>query len=161
MLVVKLMALLDLLLEFVFLCSSIVSLRSFTSGDDGWGWEARYGVGWEDALLENNNPFLAGMFTVMGVTVVLRLLMVLVVIATFITDSCMAEGSALTKTCDGKCAQIVNDVYAVGFIMLLVLTGLSVFWFYLASMDDPKTFSWMAGCDGAANSTSSYDMQMC
>jgi len=160
MLVVKCTALLDLTLEFAFLCTSIISVRSFTSGDDGWGWEARYGTGWQDALLENNNPFLSGMFTVMGVTVALRLLMVLIVIATFITDSCMGEGSALTKTCNGKCAQIVNDVYAVAFIALLVLTGLSVFWFYLASMDDPLSFSWVSGCDDAVNSNSSYDLQM-
>lgn len=160
MLVVKLMALLDLLLEFVFLCSSIVSLRSFTSGDDGWGWEARYGTGWEDALLENNNPFLGGMMRVMFGTLLLRLLMMFVIIATFCADSCAGEGSALSKTCDGKYAQLMKDVYAVAFIALLVLTGLSVFWFYLASMDDPLSFSWTAGCDDAVNSTSSYDLQM-
>merc|ERR1711939_124588 len=51
-------------------------------------------------------------------------------------------------------------VYAVAFIALLVLTGLSVFWFYLASMDDPLSFSWVSGCDDAVNSNSSYDLQM-
>jgi hypothetical protein len=54
-LAVKMMALIDLLLEFIFLCASIVDLRGFKGGDD-WGWEARYSATWEDALLENNNP---------------------------------------------------------------------------------------------------------
>merc|ERR1711988_351711 len=90
-------------------------------------------------------------------TLALRLLMSVAVIAAFALDTCMA---CATKSCDGKGARLMQDVYAVAFIALLVLTGLVVFWFYFASMDDPLSFSFAAGCDAAVNSTSEYDLQM-
>jgi len=158
MLAVKMMALIDLVLEFCFLCATILSLRGFTGGDD-WGWEERYGADWKDTLLEHNNPFHDGMWSVLMITLALRLLMSVAVVGAFTLDSCMSH-SCVSKSYDGKGARFVQDVYAVLFIALLVLTGLVVFWFYLASMDDPLTFSYAAGCDGAANSTSEYDLTM-
>merc|ERR1712226_1108206 len=130
-LAVKSMALIDLILEFGFLCRSIMNLNSFTGGNDGWNWQQRYGADWEDALLANNNPFHDDMWSVLFCTLALRLLMAIAVVAAFAIDSCMGL-SVATKRCDGKGAQIMHDVYAVLLICLFVLTGLCVFWFYIA-----------------------------
>merc|ERR1712054_168834 len=99
------------------------------------------------------------MWNVLMSTLVLRLLMSVAVLAAFALDSCMSH-SCVAKSCDSKGARFVQDVYAVSFIALLVLTGLVVFWFYLASMDAPLSFSYAAGCEAAVNSTSEYDLRM-
>jgi hypothetical protein len=74
------------------------------------------------------------MWRVLMITLALRLLMSITVVAAFALDSCMTH-SCVTKDCNGKGARFVQDVYAVLFVTLLVLTGLVTFWFYLASMD--------------------------